>query len=101
MAGPVYQLWMARPKEAWYQLSEEERRIQGTKHDEILEKFGVKRVIRCFSGWATEEWGSFGVLEFPDIEAVQKKTQALWEIGHYRYFESVTMLGIKMEEESS
>ena len=38
----------------------------------------------------------FGVEEFPDIEAVQKHTQMLEELGHFRYIDSITVLGTKV-----
>jgi len=43
MAGTIYKLWMFRPKEAWYQLSKEERDNLSNKIDEDLEKVGGKR----------------------------------------------------------
>jgi hypothetical protein len=97
MAGPIYKLWMAKYTDAWYQLSEEEQNSHNAKLDEALEKVDGKTIIICTSAWSSEEWLGFGLEEFPDIEAVQKHTQALMELGHYRYIESVSMLGTKFE----
>ena len=93
MAGPIYKLWMFRPKEAYYQLSKEERDSLANKIMEEIEKVGGKRVLTCTSTWSSEQWFMFGLDEFPDIEAVQKFTGFLLERDHFRYIESVSMLG--------
>ena len=95
MAGPVYKLWMAKLTEAGYQLSEEERSNHMAKINEALEKVGGKTIITCSSAWSSEEWLWFGLEEFPDIEAVQKRTEDLLELDHYRYIESTSLLGTK------
>ena len=95
MAEPIYKLWMMRYKEAWYQLSEEEQNSQLAKAVEALDKAGGKSVLTCTSLWSSERWMAFGVEEYPDIEAARKHTELLFELEHYRYFESVSYLGIK------
>jgi hypothetical protein len=97
MAGPVYKLWMFRYTDAWYQLSEEERGAHYSKLLETYEKVGGKMVIACESAWSSEQWLMFGLDEFPDIEAAQKFAQLLIEQDHFRYIESVSMLGTKWE----
>jgi hypothetical protein len=95
MAGPIYKLWLFKPSEAWYQLSKEERDSLGNKVMEDLEKVGGKRLLMCTPLWSSEQWMLFGVEEFPDIEAVQKFTALLYERDHFRYIESMSMLGIE------
>jgi NAD(P)H-dependent flavin oxidoreductase YrpB (nitropropane dioxygenase family) len=97
MAGPIYKLWMLKFTEAWYQLSEEEQNNRLAKIEETLQKAGGKRIITCSSAWSSEEWQGFGVEDFPDIEAVQKHTEALMELDHYRYMESKSLLGTQWE----
>jgi hypothetical protein len=94
MAGPIYKLWMAKPTEAWYQLSEEERASLMAKTMESLEKVGAKLILRCTPLWSSEQWALFGVEEYPDIEAVQKHTETIFGIDHFRYMESMSILGI-------
>ena len=98
MAGPIYKLWMFRPTEAWYQLSQEERDGLGNKALEDIEKAGGRSVLICIPTWSSEQWMMFGVDEYPDIEAVQKLTELLNERDHYRYIESVSMLGTKWSQ---
>jgi len=97
MADPVYKLWMMRPTEAWYQLSEEEQNRLLAKLQEALEKVGGKSVLMCASAWSSERWSLFGVEEFPDIEAVQKLSEIHNGLNWFRYHEAVSLLGIKWE----
>lgn len=97
MPGPIYKLYMMRMKEAWYQLSEEEQNSLGAKVTDALEKAGGKSLIVCNTAWSSEQWLSFGIEEFPDVEAVQKLSEGHMEVDWYRYVESVSMLGTKWE----
>jgi hypothetical protein len=97
MAEPVYKFWRTRLKEAWYQLSAEERNAHLAKLQEAVEKVGGKSLITCMAAWSTEEWLVCGVEEFPSIEAVQQHTQLLLGLGHFRYFEGESMLGTEWQ----
>ncbi len=96
MAKPIYKVFLCRFTEAAYQLSKEEFNSLMAKSNEALEKAGGKRVVFCYSSWASEQWPSFGVGVFPDIEAVQKHTELLNEFNWFRYVESMTVLGTEM-----
>ena len=95
MAGPVYRLFMARRTEAGYQLSEEEQSSHEAKVMESLERVGARFVVSCRSRWSSEQWSGFGVIEFPDIEAVQKHSEDLRALNHHRYVEAISILGTK------
>ena len=97
MAGPIYKLWLFKYTEAWHQLSEEEQNSYFAKLQKDYEKVGGKLIIACRSAWSAEQWVAFGLDEFPDIEAVQKHIELLNEHDHFRYIESVSMLGTKWE----
>ena len=88
---------MSKPKEAWYQLSEEEKANLQVKLSAALDKVGGKSLISCFSGWSSEQWPFFAVEEFSSIEAVAELTPILFELNAGRYFETESFLGIKME----
>jgi hypothetical protein len=98
MAGPIYKLWMMKPTEAWYQLSKEERDSLTNKVMEDIEKVGGKSVLICTPTWSAEQWMLFGVEEYPNIEAVQKFTELISERDHFRYIESLSMLGTKWSQ---
>jgi hypothetical protein len=97
MAGPIYQFWEGKPTEAWYQLSKEEQDMLSAKIQETLRQVGGRRVLNCFSRWASEDTVMWGVDEFPDIEAVQKLTRLQEELNWYRYVDARTLLGTKWE----
>ena len=96
MVKPIYKVFLGRPTEAMYQLSQEEQNSLMAKVSETLEKVGGKPVVVCDSSWASEQWLFFGVEVYPDIEAVQKSTELLNELNWFRYVESITVLGIEM-----
>ena len=101
MSQPIYKLWlMKRPTEAYFQLSEAERDQHFAKLEKALEEVGGKMLIFCDSAWSSEQWQAFGVEEYPNIEAVQKLTAIHEEINHFRYLESMTVLGTKSDFES-
>ena len=97
MAKPIYKLFVAKPSQASYKLSQEEQQKIFAKIEEALEKVGGKRVISCDSGWASEQWTFWGVEEYPDIEAVQKYTEMLNELNWFQYVDSFTVLGTKFQ----
>jgi hypothetical protein len=97
MAGPIYKLWMFKYTEAWYQLSEEEQQDVLAKLQAAYEKVGGTQSIAYISRWSAERWHAFGLDEFPDIEAVLSFHELLDEHDHFRYVESVSMLGTKWE----
>lgn len=97
MAQPIYKLFMAKPSQAAYKLSEEEWKKLSAKLDEAFAEVGGKHVIDCSSGWASEQWTFWGVEEFPDIEAVQKYTELLNELDWFQYVDSFTLLGTKAQ----
>ena len=99
MAGPIYVFSTARWTEAWYQLSEEEQKDLMAKIAAAREKCGTKSVISCMS--FSPEWPWFGVVEFPDIETMQKNQELNNELNWHRYVDSANvMLGTKFEPPS-
>lgn len=97
MTQPVYKLFLAKPLAAWYHLSKEEQKSLLAKNEESRKKVGGKVIVACNSGWSSDQWPYFGVEEFPDIEAVQKHSEDLIKLNWFRYFESMSFLGIKWE----
>ena len=101
MAGPVYKLFYARMKEAWYQLSKEEQNLLFEKLEAALKQVGGKSVITCNSTWSSERWLFWGVEEFPNIEAIQEHAKLLGDLNWFRYCNSETLLGAAMQADSA
>ena len=95
MAGPIYKFYQTRMKESWFQLSEAEQNAHMAKTQEALKKAGGKTVLTCTPFWSNEKWMLCGVEEFPDTDAVQNYAMLLYNLGHYRYVEGSSMLGVK------
>jgi hypothetical protein len=93
--APIYKLWMSRPTEAGWHLSEQEGNAVMAKIADLVKQCGGKSILQCDSAWSNEQWTGFGVEEWPDIEALQKYTALLYEKGIARYAENWSMLGIK------
>jgi hypothetical protein len=99
MAGPIYKMFYLRMKEAWFQLSKEEQDAIFVKMDEAMKSVGGTSMLMCESAWNSEKWWYWGVEEFPNIEAVQEYARCLGELDWFRYCESETLLGTKMQAE--
>lgn len=97
MSEPIYKFFLCRCLPDWYDLSQEEQQSRLAKLTEALEKVGAKRTILCNTYWSSDQWMFAGVEEFPNIEAVQKYMATLQELNWSRYFESINVLGTKME----
>jgi hypothetical protein len=98
MAKTIYQLFMMRPSEAWYQLSKEEQDNLLAKQEESSKKAGAKTLVFADSAWSNEEWMYFGLHEFSDIEALQKHAKELGDIQWFRYIVSKVILGTEWSE---
>ena len=98
MATPVYLLVLGKGyTEAWYQLSKAEQDSLWSKVEEIDNRAGAKYHIFCNSRWADEDIMIWGVIEYPSMEAYQKKVEELEALEWWRYFSGKTILGTKME----
>ncbi len=98
MSKPIYMLVLGQGwTEAWYQLSKEEQDYLWSKVVEVGKRAGEKWLILCNSRWADESVLDWGVLEYPDMDAYQKKVEELEKLDWWRYFSAKTILGTKME----
>ena len=94
---PIIKVLFFKPKEAYFGLSEEKRKEFAVKATKDVTEVGGKWIARCDCYWANEEWVWFGVMEFPDIEAVQKHAKFIEELEQFRYVESKSYLGTRTE----
>jgi hypothetical protein len=96
----VYKFWRIKHwTEVWIQLSQEERdRIFGDMQKN-LEDLGGRWILRCDCSWANEEYRSWGINEYPSLEAAIKDGENLRKMDWTRYLESESMLGLPFEED--
>jgi hypothetical protein len=99
MSQKVYKFWrIKRWTEVWKQLPEKERNRVFAEMQKKLEDVGGKWILRCRSSWANAEWHSWGVNEYPSLEAAVKDGENLRKMDFERYMESESMLGLPREE---
>ncbi len=99
MSKSVYLLVLGQGwTEAWYRLSKEEQDNLWSKVEEVGKRAGEKWLIACNARWADESIDDWVVLEYPDMDAYQKKVKELEKLDWWRYFSAKTILGTKMEE---
>jgi hypothetical protein len=94
-------MFHARWTEAWYQLSREQRDAIFQQMTGTAERLGVKSTVICDSSWNSDEWLFWGVEEYPDIETVQEYARCLVELDWFRYVDSETLLGTRVQPGTS
>jgi hypothetical protein len=93
---PIIRVYFAKIKEAFYNLSEEEKKEFMRKDRKNLDELGCKVLMMCDCRWSNEEWNFVGVEEWPSIEALEKRAKFEYEeLEKYRYVESKTYLGTR------
>ncbi len=101
MAGPIYKLWMCRPTEAWYRMSQEERNAYMAQSQQVLQQAGGKTIVTLNSLWANKRWVVAGIEEFPDVDTLIQHTENLFNAGHYRLVDSFSLLGVRWPPDDS
>ncbi len=91
---PIIRLFFAKIKEAFIQLSEEEKMAFMRKDRENLDELGMKAVMMINCSGSNEEWDYIGVEQWPSNEAIKKREQfEKEELEVFKYVESKTYLG--------
>jgi hypothetical protein len=99
MSEPVYLLVLGyNYTEAWHELSKAEQDALWVQVDAIDRRAGAKAHIFCNARWADESIFTWGVMEYPSIEAYQQKVAELEQMQWWRYVVTKTILGTKMVE---
>ena len=104
MSKPVYVLVLNKGlTEAGYQAFPNGQ-IEELLKEELIKKAlasrdqaGGKQIVFCDSRWSSQQWRSFGVEEYPSIEALQEHTKRLEAMNWWRYGEITTVLGTAYE----
>ena len=96
MSTPIQMLYLIKRKEAWYQLSDQEKNKLTKQTLEVTVRAGGRRILICDATWAAGECEFFEVAEFPEMAAVQKRIELYEQIDLFRYYEISTVLGLGM-----
>ncbi|MFY1112355.1 MAG: hypothetical protein AB3K77_11825 [Methanosarcinaceae archaeon] len=91
---PIIRVYFAKIKEAYYNLSEEEKQEFMHKDREQMDELGMKLLMMIDCRWSNEEWDFIGIEEWPGIEALEERARfEKEELEAFRYVESKTYLG--------
>ncbi|MEL4304258.1 hypothetical protein [Methanococcoides sp. LMO-2] len=91
---PIIRMYFARIKEAFYDLSDEEKSEFMRKDREEMDELGMKVLMMIDCRWSNEEWDFVGIEEWPSIEALEEPGRfEKEELEAFRYVESKTYLG--------
>ena len=94
MAGPICKVWLAKPGEAFYALSDAERDAAFAQDQAAIQATGGRTVLVCDSAWSNEQWPSWGIEVFPDLEGHLQYVQTQKKLNWFRYFlRSKALLG--------
>jgi hypothetical protein len=91
----IIRVYFAKIKEAFNNLSEEEKMDFMRKDRGNLDELGCKfETIDC--RWSNEEWDFIGIEEWPSLDAIEKRAKfEKEELQVSRYVESKTILGTR------
>jgi hypothetical protein len=91
---PVIRLYFVKMKEAFINLSEEEKQAFMQKDRENLDHLGMKAVMMIDCRWSNDEWDYVGIEQWPTMEAIDQREQfENEELDVFKYAESKTYLG--------
>jgi len=91
---PVIRFYFAKLKDAFHDLSDEEKMAFMRKDRENLDKLGMKAVTMVDCSWSNDEWDYIGVEEWPSLEAIkEREIFENEELETFKYVESKTYLG--------
>ena len=103
MSKKLYKLCLIRGyTEAYYQLSEDEKKNLWEQVGKAIEKAGAKLSTPYYNcRWSNDKYTSFFLMEYPDVESAMMDTAGVEEAGLFRYMVSETILGVKEGEEAT
>lgn len=91
---PIIRLYFAKMKDAFRELSEEEKMVFMRKDRENLDELGMKAVTMIDCSWSNDEWDYIGVEQWPSLAAIERREQfENEELEVFKYVESKTLLG--------
>jgi hypothetical protein len=91
---PIIRLLFAKIKEAFYELSDEEKMEFMMKDRKNWEALGCKIIMMIDCRWSNEEWNYIGIEEWSSHVALEQRAKFEYEeLEKYKYIESKTYLG--------
>jgi len=89
-------------KEAYYQLSEEEKERLYAQIGRNVEKAGAKMVGPYYNcRWSNDQYQMFFLMEYPDLESALKDAAEAEAFELFRYLDSETILAVVDSESTN
>ena len=95
---PIVRLYFAKMKEAFSNLSDEEKVAFMRKDRENLDNLGMKAITMIDCSWSNDEWDYVGVEQWPSMEAIKKRDA---DLASRRMREHVDYVQSRVKEFSS
>lgn len=97
MSQKIYKLCLIRGyTEAYYQLSEEEKKKLWERVGNAIDKAGAKMATPYYNcRWSNDKYLIFFTMEYPNVEAAMIDTAGVEEAQLFRYLVTETILGIE------
>lgn len=91
---PIVRLYFAKMKEAFSNLSDEEKVAFMRKDRENLDNLGMKAITMIDCSWSNDEWDYVGVEQWPSMETIEKRERfENEELEVFKFVVSKTLLG--------
>jgi hypothetical protein len=91
---PIYRAYLARLTAYGHSLSPEKLEEVGGRSIEESRKHGGILLAAAYTRWNNEEWETFGIERYPDMEAVVRYSQYLSTTNWYKVWEARSFLGV-------
>jgi hypothetical protein len=103
MPQKIHKLCLIRGyTEAYYQLSEQERKKLWDEVSLAIKKAGAKMSTPYYGcRWSTDKYSTFFIMEYPDVESAIADTIGVEQAGLFRYMISETILGVEESSEDA
>jgi hypothetical protein len=97
MSQKIHKLCLIRGyTEAYYQLSEEEKKGLWERVSQAIEKAGAKMATPYYNcRWSNDKYLTFFTMEYPNIESAIMDTSGVEKAELFRYLVSETILGVE------
>ena len=98
MSPSIHVLYLIKRKEAWYQLSSEDKNTLTKETLAATIRAGGKRLSICDATWAASDCEFFELTEFPDMAALQQRIDFYEQAEIFRYYDISTILGFELAQ---
>ena len=98
MSPSIHVLYLIKRKEAWYQLSNEDKNTLTQETLAATIRAGGKRLSICDATWSSGDCEFFELTKFPNFAAVQRRIDFYEQANIFRYYDISTILGSELAQ---